>query len=89
MRVTINKLTKLDVIYWKSEPDTKRKIIGSIYKEKIIFEDLEHRVASLTDPFKFIYLINNQLNEIKSGTTNQDLVLSRWVIPSGFEPETY
>ncbi|WP_179415422.1 recombinase family protein [Mucilaginibacter sp. E4BP6] len=85
----IDTLTKIDVIYWKSEPDTKRKIIGSIYKEKFTFEDLQHRTASLTDPFKFTYLINKQLNEIKSGTTNQDLVLSRWVIPSGFEPETY
>jgi hypothetical protein len=64
--VTINKLTKIDVIYWKSELDTKRKIIGSIYKEKFFFEDLEHRVASLTDPFKFTYLINKQLNEVNN-----------------------
>jgi len=79
----INILTKIDVIYWKSEPDVQRKIIGSIYTQKFTFENLQDRTAIVSDPFKFIYLINNQLGGNKNGTTDQNLALSRWVIPLG------
>lgn len=85
----ISTLTKIDVIYWKSDPDIQRKIIGSIYPEKFTFEELKERTATVSDPFKITYLINKKLGEQKSGTTNQDLVLSRWVIPIGFEPDDY
>ncbi len=86
-------LAKIDVIYWKSEPDIQRKIIGSVYPEKFTFEELQHRTATVSDPFKIIYLINKELSGNKSGTTDQELVLSRWVLATRFElismvPET-
>jgi site-specific DNA recombinase len=84
----IGTLTKIDVIYWKSEPNIQRKIIGSIYPEKFTFEGLKHRTATVSDIFKITYLINKQLAINKNGTTDQNLVLSRWVRPPGLEPGT-
>jgi site-specific DNA recombinase len=82
----ISTLTKIGVIYWKSEPDIQRKIIGSIYPEKFTFEELKERTATVSDPFRITYLINKRLCEQKSGTTDQNLELSRWVNPLEFEP---
>ncbi|HEY8660758.1 MAG TPA: recombinase family protein [Hanamia sp.] len=79
----INTLTKIDVIYWKSEPDIQRKIIGSVYPEKFTFEELQERTATVSEPFQITYLINKELSKNKSGTTDQNLALSRWVIPIG------
>jgi hypothetical protein len=52
----------------------------SIYPEKLIFEDLKERTATVSNPFKITYLINKKLSENINGTIDQDLVLSRWVI---------
>jgi len=57
-----------------------------MYTQKFTFEDLKHRTATLSDCFSFIYLINKNLDEKKSGTTDPNLALSHWVIPAGFEP---
>jgi hypothetical protein len=84
----ISTLTKIDVIYWKSDSSMQRKIIGSIYPEKFTFEDLKDRTAEVTDPFKLIYLINSSLNENKNGATDQNLMLSRWVFLHGLEPRS-
>ncbi|HXI00010.1 MAG TPA: hypothetical protein VNI52_07055 [Sphingobacteriaceae bacterium] len=37
----IRTLSKLDVIYWESAVNPKREIIGSIYPEKFLFQDLK------------------------------------------------
>ena len=81
----INTLTKIDVIYCKSDNETKRKIISSIYAEKFTLEDLKLRTISLSESFKVIYLINSKLTEEKSGTTDSNLTLSRWVPGTRFE----
>ena len=86
-------LTKIDVTYWKSDNEIKRKIISSIYPEKFTLENLKLRTTTLSESFKIIYLINSQLEEGISGTTDSNLTLSRWVLPTRFElismvPET-
>jgi hypothetical protein len=55
----------------------KIKIISSIYTKKFTLENLKNRTISVSATFKLIYLINNKLNENKSGTTDPNLVLSR------------
>lgn len=59
----INTITNIDVIYWKSDNETKRKLISSIYAENFILEDLELRTTELTNMFKVIYLINSNLGK--------------------------
>ena len=57
----INTLTKIDVIYWNSEPELQRKIIGLIYPEKFAFEDLKELTAKVSEPFEINYMINKKL----------------------------
>lgn len=82
----ISVLVKLNVIYWKSDAEVQRKIIGSIYPEKFTFENLKVRTATLSEVFKIIFLINSELSSKKNGTNDQNLMLSRWVHPKGVEP---
>jgi site-specific DNA recombinase len=86
-------LTNIDGIYRKSDNEIKRKLISSIYAENFTFEDLKFRTTPLTETFKVIYLINSKLGNEKSETTDSNLTLSRWVLPTRFElismvPET-
>jgi site-specific DNA recombinase len=86
-------LTKIDVIYCKSDNEAKRKLISSMCVENFTFENLQLRTTELTESFKIIYLINKQLEGKKSETTDENLTLSRWVLPTRFElismvPET-
>jgi site-specific DNA recombinase len=89
----INTITNIDVIYCKSDNETKRKIISSMYAKNFTLEDLELRTNDLTEAFKVIYLINSKLCGKKSETADSNLTLSRWVLPTRFElismvPET-
>ncbi|MDB5114923.1 MAG: site-specific recombinase [Mucilaginibacter sp.] len=85
----IGKLCKLDIMYNKSSLYERRKIIGSIFRENITFDNLKLRTAKLNDTFSLIYLINKRLEGKKKGQQAKNSLLSNWVIPSGFEPETY
>jgi len=55
----ITTYTNLNVIYYKSENEEKRRLISSMFPEKITFENLKHRTAKVNDRFNFIYLISN------------------------------
>ena len=86
-------LSNIDLIYCKSDNETKRKLVSSIYAENFTLEYLELRTAKLTEAFNVIYLIDSNLSNEKSGTTDSNLTLSRWVLPTRFElismvPET-
>jgi hypothetical protein len=78
-------LTKIDVIYCKSDNEAKRKLISSMCVENFTFENLQLRTTELTESFKIIYLINKQLEGKKSETTDENLTLSRWVPGTRFE----
>ena len=78
-------ITNIDVIYCKSDNETKRKLISSMYAKNFTLEDLKLRTTELTEAFKLIYLINNSLEYEKSGTTDSNLTLSRWVPGTRFE----
>ncbi|AMR33114.1 hypothetical protein A0256_17675 [Mucilaginibacter sp. PAMC 26640] len=57
----------LSVIYCKSNDEEKRRLIGSMFPEKIPFENLKHRTAKVNDSFRRIYLTNKQLSSKKRG----------------------
>lgn len=84
----IEKLTKLDVIYWKSDIDIQRKIIGSMFPEKFTFEKLQARTAKVDFLYQIIYLINNQLG-VKKERANENFFCLPSLAPSaGLEPAT-
>ena len=79
----IDRLTKLDLIYYKSGNSEKRELIGSMYAEKFTFEDLQHRTAQTIDLYSFIYLINSELVDKKEGQTTKICVCPVWLLRLG------
>lgn len=61
VKTAIERLTRIDDIYCKSNTCDKRTLIGSMYPEKFTFEELQHRTAKTSELFSHIYLINNWL----------------------------
>lgn len=65
-----------------------RKDVGSIYPEKIVFEESKVRTARRNDFIQYINLINKKLRQNKNGTKVDFSTLSRQVGKTGFEPAT-
>jgi site-specific DNA recombinase len=63
-----------------------RNDIGSIYPEKITFENLQVRTARRNEFVHSINLISNELRGKKNGTKTDFSALSREVPRTGFEP---
>lgn len=63
-----------------------RKDVGSIYPEKIVFEESKVRTARRNDFIQYINLINKKLRQNKNGTKVDLSTLSRQVGATGFEP---
>jgi site-specific DNA recombinase len=55
----INTLSKLDELYANGTIIEKRKIIGSIYPEKLIFDGNEYRTPRLNEAVRLIYTPDN------------------------------
>ena len=83
---SIDVLSKLDITYLKANIETKRKLIGSIYSEKLCFDGINYRTASTNEVVSLIYLMNNKLSERKNGKEKPENFLSRLVVPTGIEP---
>ncbi|WP_184551004.1 recombinase family protein [Mucilaginibacter sp. FT3.2] len=67
----------LKVIYCKSDSEDKRRLIGSMFPEKITFENLKHRTAKVNESFRCIYVINRQLSVKKKGQKTFENLLPR------------
>ena len=88
VNTAIDRLTKLDVIYYQSDNSEKRELIGSMYAEKFTFEDLQHRTAKTGDLYSFIYLINSELEKKKRRASDKNLCLPSLAPEAGLEPAT-
>jgi len=84
----ISKLTKLDIIYWNSSSEVKRKIIGSMFSEKFTFENLLHRTAKVSFLFQLIYQINKSLGSKKKKGKSEKICLPSLAPQTGLEPVT-
>jgi hypothetical protein len=73
----ITTYANLNVIYCKSDTEDKRRLIGSMFPEKITFENLKHRTAKVNDGFHRIYLTNKQLSGKKRGQKTSENLLPR------------
>lgn len=80
---TVDHLMKLDTLYEFADVIDKRKIVGSIFREKLVFENGHYRTASVNEPVRCIYLINKALEGKKNGTSCDFSSLSHEVIPLG------
>ncbi|RZJ64191.1 MAG: hypothetical protein EOO45_19045 [Flavobacterium sp.] len=54
-------LIRLFAIFTKAAINDKRRLIGSMFPEKIDFDTLQHRTAMVSATLQFICLINKKL----------------------------
>jgi site-specific DNA recombinase len=72
--------------YQKSNLETKRKIVSSIFMGNIIFEKNQVRTPQFTEIVKLISLEDSNLGGIKKGSHSYNQMRSRLVEEEGFEP---
>jgi site-specific DNA recombinase len=81
-------LLNLSKYYQQSDTSTKQKIVGSIFPEKLIFENKKYRTAKINS---VIPLICRQDGLSKGGKKRKHTIsdmLSCQVVPTGIEPVT-
>ena len=84
----LKKIETIEIQYYESDIEGKRKIIGSIFPKKFQFENKKVRTADINPLFLKIASINSASQGIKKGTNSKKLNLSRMVGDEGFEPPT-
>ena len=82
----VNTLSKLDELYVNGTIIEKRKIIGSIYPEKLIFDGNEYRTSRLNEAVRLIYTLDAGFKEIKNRKEGENSLLSGEVVLTGIEP---
>src|SRR6185437_12175367 len=82
----VNTLGKLDELYANGTIIEKRKIIGSIFPEKLIFDGNEYRTSRLNEAVRLIYMLDKGFTEIKNRKDGETPLLSGEVVPTGIEP---
>jgi site-specific DNA recombinase len=85
----IHLLMSIDVFYKRATTEIKRRIIGSIFSEKLIFEDKKYRTAKLNEGIAVIFSnsrrLQNQDNKKRHAISN----VSYSVAGTGLEPVTF
>ncbi len=82
----IQLLTSLNIFYRKANTEIKRKIIGSIFSEKLVFENAKYRTVKFNSAVGLIFKIINELRG-DDGKIRQSISgLSYSVAPTGIEP---
>ncbi len=84
----INNLLRLDYIYETGDIEKKRKVISSIYPEKLSFSENGVRTARLNEAVRLIYTLSKAFSENKTGQNGNYSTLSSQVGTTGFEPAT-
>src|SRR5690606_23367790 len=82
-------LSQLDILYNSGEVETQRKIIGSIFPEKLVFTGDAYRTTRVNYAVQLIYSMDKAFVEKENGTSLSILDLSHQVIPLGLEPRTH
>ena len=85
----VNLLTCLSSFYKKATTEIKRKIIGSIFSEKLVFEDKKYRTAKLNDAISLIFSNSKGLKGIGNKKGESISKLSYSVAGTGLEPVTF
>ena len=84
----ISNISNLDSLYENGNITQKRKIISSVFPEKLTFDGFQFRTKRVNEAIECICLMDNELKGNKNGTNSNFLNLSRKVTQLGFEPRT-
>ena len=85
----INKMETIGKQYNNTDIEGKRLLLGSIFPNKIHFENKKVRTADVNPILNEIASINKAYRGIKKWDKSKKLDLSHKVISEGFEPSTY
>ena len=73
----------------KATTEIKRKIIGSIFSEKLVFEDKKYRTAKLNDAISLIFSNSKEVQGMENKKGESISKLSYSVAGTGLEPVTF
>ena len=82
-------MSGMDLLYESGEVETKRKIIGSIFPEKLIFTGFAYQTTRVNYAVQLIYSMDKDFTEKENGTSVDISHSSLVVIPLGLEPKTH
>lgn len=82
-------LTHLDVCYQEASLELKRKLIGSIFPEKLVFEKGIYRTAKMNPAVELIGQFQRELGNKKDGRFSFERKTSDHVPAIGLEPTLY
>ncbi len=82
----LSNLINLDKVFINGDIEVKRKIIGSIFPEKLQFSKNHYRTTRLNVLLSYIYQINNDLGTEKNRKESELSPLSGLVPRTGIEP---
>ena len=84
----INLLSNLEKYYQTSDVDGKQQLIGSIFPEKLVFDDGKVRTTRINEVLRLILANDKDSTNIKNGQLRSYLWLSTGVEVRGVEPLT-
>ncbi len=85
----ISNISQLDVLYSEGTVTQQRKVISSMFPEKLTFDGFQYRTTRVNEAINLITLINKKLEVKKNGTNHLSSDLSQEVIPLGLEPRAH
>ena len=85
----LENLGQLDKLYENGTMEQKRKIIGSIFPEKLIFDGEHYRTARVNEAVRVLFAIDEAFHQKENGTSLSLEDLPHQVIPLGLEPRTH
>ena len=89
LNTAISYISQLDVLYTKGSVTQKRRIIGSMFPEKLTFDGFGYRTTRVNEAINLISLISKKLEGKKNGTNHFFSDLSQEVIWLGLEPRAH
>ena len=82
----IDGLSRLKEIYEKGGNSKKQAIIGTIYRDKLSYDENGLRTNKINEGVALIPVINSYLSENRNGRDRKPLQLSHLVLRAGIEP---
>ncbi|MES2373476.1 MAG: recombinase family protein [Bacteroidota bacterium] len=86
LQQSVDNLINLRTLFETGNNAKKRRIIGSVFPEKVVFDGNDFRTVRESEPIRLIYNADKGLSEIKTGQNDEKIELSRMVAGTGIEP---
>ena len=86
IKKAVDNLSRLAETYKSLDTAKKRRLIGSIFPEKMTFDGKIFRTTRINEAVELIFNVGKGLRQKKSGQNDEKIDLSTYVARPGFEP---